>query len=164
MKTKDFTVTITVDQNPTQVFNAINDPRAWWSQQIEGPTDQQGQPFLYHYKDVHICKIQVEVLVPGKKVVWLVLDNHFSFTQDKTEWKNTRIVFDISEKDGKTQLVFTHLGLVPEYECYNVCHDAWTSYIKGSLRDLIATGKGKPNAKEGGLNQELIEKWQLPVK
>lgn len=93
MKTKDFTVTITVDQNSTQVFNAINDPRAWWSQQIEGPTDQQGQPFLYHYKDVHICKIQVEVLVPGKKVVWLVLDNHFSFTQDKTEWKKHQDCF-----------------------------------------------------------------------
>jgi len=34
-----------------------------------------------------------------------------------------------------------------------VCQDAWTSYIHGSLKSLIETGQGHPNAKEGGLNQ-----------
>lgn len=34
--------------------------------------------------------------------------------------------------------------MTPEYECYNVCHDAWTHYIQGSLKDLVETGKGKP--------------------
>jgi hypothetical protein len=161
---KDFTTTIQVDQNPQQVFNAINNPRAWWSQEIAGDTDKAGEVFLYHYKDVHICKIKVAELVPVQKVVWEVLDNHFNFTRDKTEWVGTTIVFEIAQKNGKTQLTFTHRGLVPQYECYDVCHDAWTSYIQGSLHDLIASGKGKPNAKEGGLNQELIEKWQLPVR
>ncbi|AYD48887.1 hypothetical protein D6B99_15490 [Arachidicoccus soli] len=60
---------------------------------------------------------------------------------------DTRIEFDISEKDGKTQLRFTHRGLTPAYECYDVCFDAWTDYINGSLQDLITTGKGHPNAK-----------------
>jgi hypothetical protein len=59
---------------------------------------------------------------------------------------------------------FTHEGLVPEHECYSVCQDAWTSYIQGSLKSLITTGKGKPNAKAGGLNAELVEKWGLPKK
>ena len=43
---------------------------------------------------------------------------------------------------------FTHEGLVPAYECYTVCSDAWGSYIRGSLKSLIATGKGSPNPKE----------------
>lgn len=102
--------------------------------------------------------------VPGKKIVWLVLENQFSFTQDKSEWKGNRIVFDIAEKDGKTQLTFTQIGLVPDYECYSVCQDAWTSYIQGSLKNLIVTGKGNPNTREHDLNKELIEKWGLPVK
>jgi hypothetical protein len=96
--------------------------------------------------------------------VWLVLENQFDFTKDKTEWNGNRIVFEISDKEKKTELRFTQEGLVPAYECYDVCRNAWTSYIQGSLKDLITTGKGKPNAKEGGLNEELIDKWKLPKK
>ena len=84
-------------------------------------------------------------VVPNKKVVWLVLDNHFNFTEDKSEWKGTKIVFEILEKGGKTEISFTNEGLVPEYECFSVCSNAWGSYINGSLRSLIATGKGHPN-------------------
>jgi hypothetical protein len=43
--------------------------------------------------------------------------------------------------------VFTHIGLVPEYECYEACNQGWTHYIQNSLKSLIETGKGLPNAK-----------------
>ena len=86
--------------------------------------------------------------IPGRKVVWLVVDNFFNFTQDKSEWKDTEIIFEISRKSDKTEVHFTHRGLVPEYECFEVCSSAWGSYVNGSLRSLIATGKGKPNRKE----------------
>lgn len=164
MNNSDFTTTFVVDQTPNEVFNAINNVRGWWSESVEGNTDKPGEEFLYYYKDVHISKMKIEEFIPGKKVVWLVLENHFNFTQDKTEWKGTRIIFDISVQEGKTKLHFTHAGLVPEYECYDVCRDAWTSYVQGSLHSLVTIGKGKPNAKEGGLNAELIEKWNLPKK
>jgi hypothetical protein len=81
-------------------------------------------------------------------VVWLVLDNHFNFTEDKSEWKGTEITFEISKKGNQSEIRFTHLGLVPEYECFDICSNAWGSYLNGSLRSLIATGKGKPNQKE----------------
>jgi hypothetical protein len=87
-------------------------------------------------------------VIPDKKVVWLCLNNYFSFTKDQKEWVGTKIEFEIFEKDGKTELYFTHRGLVPAYECYDICFDAWTSYIKGSLQSLITTGKGQPNPKE----------------
>ena len=164
MTSSDFTTTFLVDQAPGEVFNAINNVRGWWSESVEGNTDKPGEEFLYYYKDVHISKMKIVEFIPGKKVVWLVLENHFNFTQDKTEWKGNKIIFEISENEGKTELHFTHAGLVPEYECYDVCRDAWTSYIQGSLKSLITTGKGKPNPKEGGLNAELIEKWNLPKK
>jgi hypothetical protein len=164
MKTSDYTTTILVDKPAKEVFNAINNVRGWWSESIEGNTAKLNEEFLYYYKDVHISKMRIVEFVPDKKVVWLVLENHFNFTKDKTEWNGNKIVFEITEKGNKTELRFTHVGLVPEYECYDVCNDAWTSYIQGSLKDLITTGKGKPNAKEGGLNAELIEKWKLPVK
>lgn len=162
--TNDFTTTLLVDQSPQDVYNAIINVRGWWSENIEGPTEKPNDEFFYQYKDVHSCKMKIIEAVPGKKIVWLVLENQFSFTQDKSEWKGNRIVFDIAEKDGKTQLTFTQIGLVPAYECYPVCQDAWTSYIQGSLKNLIVTGKGNPNTREHDLNKELIEKWGLPVK
>jgi hypothetical protein len=68
--------------------------------------------------------------------------------KDKTEWDSTDIVFEITPKDGKTELRFTHVGLVPAIECYDGCSGAWCFYINESLRDLITTGKGQPNKKE----------------
>lgn len=154
MNNKNYTVTFSVDQTPEEVFTAINNVRGWWSEEIEGDTDKQGSVFYYHFKDLHRSTIKVTELVLGKKVAWKVLQNYFSFVKDATEWTETEIVFEIAEKDGKTELAFTHIGLVPEYECYNACSEGWGNYIKGSLHDLITTGKGKPNAGEAITDSE----------
>ena len=145
MTSSDFTTTILVDQSPQEAFKAINNVRGWWSEEIEGNTDKLNDEFKYHFEDVHNCQIKVIELVPDKKVVWLVMNNYFKFTKDKSEWTGTKIIFEISEKGDKTQIRFTHLGLVPEYECYDICQNAWTTYIQKSLRNLITTGKGQPN-------------------
>jgi len=70
-----------------------------------------------------------------------VLDGGPNFFRDKTEWKGTEITFEVSKQGGKTEIRFTHRGLVPQFECFNVCSDAWGSYIKGSLRNLITKGR-----------------------
>ncbi|POY39205.1 ATPase [Solitalea longa] len=160
MNTSDFTTSILVDQKPEVVFNAVNNVRGWWSENVNGDTDKLNSTYFYHYKDVHLAKIKVIELVPDKRVVWQVLENHFSFIADKSEWVNSKIIFEITEKQGKTELRFTHQGLVPECECYDICNDAWTGFIKNSLYNLITTGKGHPTSKENDkFNVELIEKW-----
>lgn len=146
MDNNSFTAAFSVEQTPEEVFAAINNVRGWWSEEIEGSTGKQGAEFNYHFKDIHRCKMKIIELIAGKKVVWHVLDNYFNFTKDKTEWKGTDIVFNISRNGDKTEIRFTHLGLVPEYECYDACSEGWGFYINTSLRDLIATGKGQPNA------------------
>ena len=80
--------------------------------------------------------------------MWRVLDNYFDFTEDKTEWIGTDLVFELSPKNGQTEIRFTHRGLVPAYECFDICSNAWGTYINSSLRKLITTGKGQPNPKE----------------
>lgn len=144
----NFITTISVDQSPEEAFAAINNPRGWWSENIEGSTAKLGDEWTYRYKDVHRSTMKVTEMVPNKKVVWLVVDNYFDFTEDKTEWKNTKIIFEISRQGKNTDIRFTHEGLVSAYECYEVCSNAWGSYVNGSLCSLIATGKGKPNPKE----------------
>ncbi len=145
---QNYTTTFTVDQSPQDVFAAVTNVRGWWSEEVEGGTEKLNDEFDYHFQDIHRCKMRLTEVVPGKKVVWLVLENYFNFIQDQSEWVNTEVIFEIAEKDGKTELHFTHEGLVPAYECFEICSDAWGTYINGSLRDLITTGKGKPNAKD----------------
>ena len=164
MENQDFTTSFVVDASPHEVYNAINNVRGWWSENIEGPTDQLNQEWLYQYKDVHICKLKVIEMIPDQKVVWKVLNNYFNFTEDKSEWTGDTIIFEITEQDGKTQLRVTQEGLVPEYECYDICSTAWTSYIQGSLKNLITTGLGNPNTKENDLIEDLLKKWNLPNK
>src|SRR4051794_18093878 len=106
MTTQDFTTTLVLDQTPKQAFDAIINPRGWWSEEIEGNTEMLNDVFDYHFEDIHTCKVKLIEVVPNKKVVWLVMENNFKFTTDKSEWVGTTISFEISEKDGKTQLVF----------------------------------------------------------
>ena len=146
MTKSDFTSTLLVEQTPHEVFNAIVNVRGWWSEEIEGSTAKKDDEFLYRYEDVHRCKIRLIDVVPDKKIVWLVMSNYFNFTKDTGEWTDTKISFEISKKGSETELRFQHIGLVPEFECFEICSKGWTHYIQGSLRDLITTGKGKPNA------------------
>jgi hypothetical protein len=159
---KSFTATILVEQSASKTFNDIKNFRGWWSEEIEGNTDQLNEEFFYHYKDIHLCRLKLVEMIADEKLVYLVIDNEFNFVEDKTEWVGTRLIFEISSEGEKTKVQFTHDGLVPEYDCYKVCNDAWSGYIKKSLFKLITTGKGEPNPKDGdGFNAELAEKWKL---
>ncbi len=151
---RDFATTITVDHTPEEVFDAITNVRGWWSGQIDGSTDKLNDEFTYRYEDVHYSRQQITELIPGKKVVWRVLDSSLSFVEDKNEWNGTEITFEIAQKEDKAELRFTHVRLVPDHECYGECSSAWSFYINDSLRSLITTGSGHPNEqREGGSDQ-----------
>ena len=148
MNDEGFTTTFTVDQTAQKAFAAINNVRGWWSGDIDGSTDKLGAEFTYRYENVHRSTQRITELIPGKKVVWHVLDGYLKFTQDTTEWTGTDVIFDISQKGDKTEVRFTHRGLAPEFECFDVCSNAWGTYINGSLRSLIRRGEGQPNQEQ----------------
>lgn len=144
MTTHDFTLSFLLDATPDQVFRGILDPRAWWSEEIDGPTDRLGARFDFHYQDLHRSTHEITELVPGRRVTWTTVDAQINFVADRTEWNGTRVVFDLEPRGQQTSLRFTHVGLAPTLECYPECSPAWTFHL-GSLRDLILTGKGEPN-------------------
>jgi hypothetical protein len=149
MEDQSFTLELVVDQAPETVFEAVTNVRGWWSEEIDGGTSRFNDEFSYHFKDLHSCRMKLITVIPNKKVVWHVLENYFRFAEDQTEWVDTTISFDITQQNAKTHLRFMHHGLIPAHECYEICSNAWTGYITNSLRDLIETGKGQPNLKEG---------------
>lgn len=146
MSDQDYTATITVGQSPMAAFAAISNPRAWWGEDIEGDPGKLGAEWSYRYKTFHYSRQRTVELSPGRRVVWHVVEADLSFIADRAEWTGTDILFDISARDGKTQLQFTHRGLVPSGECYGACSNAWAGLITGSLSQLIESGIGDPDS------------------
>jgi hypothetical protein len=144
MDNQNFTTSITVEQSPADVFQAINNPKAWWSEEIIGNTNNINDEWTYSFKDNHRSKLKVIEMVPDKKVVWLVEENYFKSFKNPKEWVGNHIVFEIEEADGKTKLTFTQVGLTPSDECYEACNYGWTGFIQKSLFSLITTGIALP--------------------
>ena len=145
---KDYHTSIMVHATAQEAFDAINNVRGWWTENLEGHSEKLNDEFTVRFGDVHVSTQKLVEVIPGKKIVWLVTDSRLNFIQKKDEWTNTSIVFDITEKDGRTQVSFTHIGLVASIECFDACSNAWAPYIQHSLAGLINTGKGQPAKKE----------------
>ncbi|MEJ7830868.1 MAG: SRPBCC domain-containing protein, partial [Segetibacter sp.] len=137
MKEQDYTVSITVNATPQEAFKSINSVSKWWTENLEGSLQKLDDEFTVMFGDVHVSTQKLVEVIPDKKVVWLVTDSKLNFVKDKHEWTDTKISFEIAEKGGKTQINFTHIGLVPQVECYSGCTNAWGQYIKGSLFKLL---------------------------
>ena len=142
MENQSFSTVIWVDQTPEEVFNVILDVRKWWSglfdESFEGSSEKVGDEFSFRAGNgAHYTRQKLIELVPGKKVVWLVTDSNLSFVNTVDEWTGTKIVFEILEEEGKTKIVFSHLGLVPDFECYDACSSAWTQYMRERLTNAV---------------------------
>lgn len=147
MQNTNFNITFWVEQTPHEVFNAINNVRGWWSEALEGDSEDLNDEFIYRHKEFHYSKHKLVEVIQDEKVVWLTTDSKLTFVKEQDEWDGTKIILEISEQDGKTKLLVTHLGLVPEFECFDACSKGWTHYLQNSLLPLITTGKGQPDPK-----------------
>ena len=148
MQNQNFTITFFVDQTPHEVFNAINNVRGWWSEELEGSSENLNEEFSYRHGNFHYSKHKLIEVEQDKKVVWLTNDSKLTFVKEQDEWNGTKMIFEISKQEAQTKLVITHLGLVPEFECFDACSKGWTHYLQNSLLPLITIGTGKPDQKQ----------------
>ena len=148
MKEQNYHTSITVDATANEAFGSINNVTKWWTENLEGSSQKLNDEFTVRFGDVHYSKQKLVEFVPDKKVVWLVTDSKLNFIKDKQEWTNTKIIFEISSQNDKRTIHFTHIGLVPEVECFGACSDAWSQYIQGSLLNLINNGMGAQPGKK----------------
>jgi hypothetical protein len=143
MKKDNFHRTITVNATPREIMKKISQVNLWWAKNFSGHADKLNDKFTVRFSDTFV-DFQISELVPDKKVVWKVTDCNLHWINNKKEWNNNEVVFEIVAKGKSTQLDFTHIGLVPGVECYADCEAGWTGHVTGSLADFINKGKGKP--------------------
>lgn len=125
-----------------EAVKKISNVPEWWGITFSGNSEKQNDKFVVRMGGDSFFNFTVTELIPGKRVVWLVTDCNMPWYAGKKEWVNTKLIFDLSDDNGFTNLNFTHEGLTPNVECYRDCEIGWTHWIKKSLFSYFTTGKG----------------------
>ncbi|SFV33372.1 SRPBCC family protein [Thermoflavifilum thermophilum] len=143
MTKKNLSLSISVNASANEAIKKISQVSKWWAKKVKGKSVKLNDKFTVVFGETFV-DFQITEFVPNKKVVWLVTDCNLHWINNKKEWNNTEVVFEISSVKGKTKIDFTHIGLTPAAECYEDCKIGWTEHITDSLVKFIEKGKGKP--------------------
>jgi len=132
MKGQNYHNSITVDITAEEALANIARVSAWWANDFQGSAQELGDLFTIRFGETWVT-FKIAEAVPNKRIVWEVTDCYLGWLKDKTEWKGTKILWEISTDKGSTRIDFTHIGLVPEIEMFQRCKVGWNFYIEKSL-------------------------------
>jgi len=138
---RNYTSRITATISSNEAFDRITQISDWWTAGVQGRPQKLDDQFTVRWGETFVT-FKVTEMVPGKRATWLVTDCNLPFLTDKTEWKGTKVVWELSSKEGGTEVTITHFGLVPGLECYKNCEAGWNFYFGESLLKLLTEGKG----------------------
>jgi len=142
-KQQDFSYSLTVKASAKEAMKKISQVNLWWAKNFEGKAAKLNDEFSVNFGDTYV-NFRISEVIPDKKIIWLVTDCNLHWIKDKKEWKNTEVIWTLTEKGGKTQIDFVHKGVTPDSECYESCKPGWTHHLKNSFQKLIDKGKGFP--------------------
>lgn len=142
----DYTQQLSIAADPATVHAALSSLaglRGWWTQDCGGLPEPGGELRFHFGSSYKHMRIDVQT---ADEIRWHCTVAHIDVPslQHKDEWVGTELVFRLQpEGDGQTRLDFTHRGLVPACECYDLCRQGWR-YFLASLQQYAATGQGTP--------------------
>jgi len=143
MAAQNFHLSITVNASAKEAVKKIIQEDKWWAKKAKGKPAKLNDKFTVDFGETFV-DFQITELLPGKKVVWKVTDCNLHWIDNKKEWSGNDVVFEISESKNATQINFTHMGLIPDCECYGDCKIGWTEHVACSLVKFINEGRGMP--------------------
>lgn len=136
-----------VKANPAIVYAALTTTkgiRGWWTQDCE-VAEVVGGNINLRFGGTH-KEMRIEKLEPNQEVRWRCTAAYINldWLTHKDEWVGTEILFRLTpDGQGHTRLDFDHIGLVPDFECYDLCNNGWTFFLN-SLQQFAETGEGEP--------------------
>ena len=146
MEKQDYTYEFTTSMTPDKALDAISRVSEWWASDFEGCSQKLDDVFTVRFGEVSVTFKVVEA-VPGKRVSWLVTDCNLTWLKDRKEWNGTHIRWKVSPVNDTTRISMTHVGLVPELECFEDCKHGWNFHVGTSLFKLITEGVGVPDVR-----------------
>jgi uncharacterized protein YndB with AHSA1/START domain len=151
--TLDYRISLDTDISPRDAFARINAVADWWTKGFTGQSQKVGDSFTVRFGETFV-DFKVAEVVPEAKIVWLVVNSHLHRVKNKGEWTGTKVIWEASHSQEKTQIVMTHVGLVPDCECYEICEAGWNFCVGESLRKLLTENMGMPDG--GGRSKAKI--------
>jgi hypothetical protein len=112
-----------------------------------GASQKPGDTFTVRFGET-LVDFRVTEAVPEERIVWEVTDCNLHFVANKKEWNNTRVVWEVATEKQLTTVRMTHVGLVPEHQCYQNCEEGWNFFVSKSLLKLLTDNKGLPDGKK----------------
>lgn len=145
---KDYQCTITINAPSQKVYEAITTQKGiqnWWTKECEVQSKLGGKATMRFGKTYNV--MQFEKLT-GNEVQWKCVEQHHEEEKPLSrddEWVGTKVIFLIKQVDpALTELRFTHQGLNPSLECFDICQRGWDHFIKTSLKNYLEQGQGQP--------------------
>jgi Activator of Hsp90 ATPase homolog 1-like protein len=130
-----------------EAFDKISRVAEWWAEDFTGSARKLGDTFTIRIGET-FADFRITKAVPDTRIVWQVTDCHLHWLKDKTEWKGTSVLWELSSHEGTTAVTMTHLGLVPAVECYGNCEAGWNFYVATSLFQFMTEGEGQPDGRK----------------
>ena len=127
-----------IKASPSDVYNALATCEGlsnWWTTTTHGDS-KVGGIIEFRFGPRGGFDIRVLDLVPGKHVLWQVVDG-------PEDWIDTRISFDLKQEDDYTNLLFKHQGWRKPVEFMHHCSTKWGTFLM-SLKSLLETGNAAP--------------------
>lgn len=144
MKQQDYHNSVTSPAGAKETFEHITNVGDWWTTSFKGNAKKLNDVFSVTFGKTYV-NFKVIEIIPGNKIVWLVTDCYLDWLNNKTEWNDTKIIWQLTGNNNQTKVEMTHLGLVPDIECYDNCRKGWDFYIEKSLFNLLTENKGMPD-------------------
>jgi len=142
MEKNDFSCSFSAKITADKATKMISNVPGWWGVSFTGSAEKKDDKFTITMGGDSFFNFTVAELIPGKSIVWSITDCNMPWYADKKEWANTKLIFDLKENQGETELTFKHEGLTPDVECYKDCAPGWTHWIKTSLLSYFTKGEG----------------------
>lgn len=131
-----------VAKDPETVHHAIAvETHKWWTSKV----DENNDLLYLRFGDTYKIIKRKELIAATIILDWEVLDAFIASEtiSQKNEWKGTIIKWKINKSEEGSIISFTHLGLIPDFECYEMCVKGWDFYLD-SLIQYLETGEGNP--------------------
>ncbi len=144
MKNQDYHSSISANITPSEALDKISRASEWWATNFEGSSQKPNDIFTVRFGNGDMYKVKVSEIIPDKKITWEVIDSYQGWHENHAEWTGTKIVWEVFPQKDSIEVKMTHLGLAPEFECFDKCSQGWDYLLQKSISRFLTENKGLP--------------------